>query len=113
MIRIFGPAIFSEEDVAHLPGHIERREKSPDRKEDERNARYWPGRCAVQDLVLTPKPGEEGHPCQRHHADGIGRESDRSVSSQSAHARNVLLLVAGMNHRSCAQEEQRLEEGMG
>ena len=66
-----------------------------------------------EDAVLRPEAGEEDREtAQRQHADGIGDERERHVDFEAAHAANVLLLVAAVNHRARAEEQERLEEGV-
>ena len=64
-----------------------------------------------ENAILRPETGEEDRKsAQRQHADGVGDEGERHVDLEAAHAANVLLLVAAVNHRARAEEQERFEE---
>src|SRR5256885_2514769 len=65
----------------------------------------------MQNFIFAPEAREEQrYAAEGHHADGVSREGNRHESPKCAHARDVLLLVASMNQRTGAEEEQRLEK---
>ena len=71
-------------------------------------------RGGVQDFLLRPRSGkEERHAAERHHADGVGEKSHRHEPAQAAHFANVLLVVAAVNDRAGAEEQERLEKTVG
>ncbi len=66
-----------------------------------------------EDAVLRPEAGKkQRESAQRQHADGVSEKSERHVGPEAAHAANVLLLVAAVNHRARAEKQQRLEKGV-
>ena len=50
---------------------------------------------------------------QSERADQHHDGSEGNAFEQSAHAADVLFVMHGMDHRSCAQEQQGFEKGMG
>src|SRR5271170_7862378 len=103
----------AKKHVIDLSRHVEGCQKRAKTPEIKRHARDTPGMCGVQDRVLAPEAREEQRKsAQCEHADRIGSKSDRHESLQSAHTADVLLFVAAMNDRSCAEKKQRLEKGM-
>ena len=67
--------------------------------------------CRISSLVQAPEK-KERHTAERHHADGVGEKRDRHEPSQSAHFPDVLLLVAAVNDRPGAEEQERLEKSV-
>src|SRR6185436_6034306 len=68
----------------------------------------------VQDGFLAPETGEEERDArERHHADRERGERDLQVAAQATELADVLLVVRGVDDRTSAEEEQRLEEGVG
>ena len=66
-----------------------------------------------ENLVLGEEAGEAGNAGDGHAADPHGPEGDRDLVLEAAHAPHVLLAAHGVDHGAGAEEEQRLEEGVG
>ena len=66
-----------------------------------------------QDLVLAEIAGSVGEGRQREAADEKTQESDRKLFALRPHAEDVLFVMQAENDRAGAEEEQRLEEGVG
>ena len=65
--------------------------------------------CRISSFVQAPEK-KSGTPLKRHHADGVGEKSDRHQPAQPAHLADVLFLVAAVNDRAGAEEEERLKK---
>jgi hypothetical protein len=63
--------------------------------------------------VLGEEAGEGRDAGQRQVADPHQRIGDRDQPPDAAHLAHVLLAGHGVDHRTGAQEQQRLEEGVG
>ena len=66
----------------------------------------------LEDRVLGPVTGEERHAGDREAADPHADIGDRHLAPDAAHLAHVLLVAHRVDHRSGAQEQQRLEEGV-
>ena len=66
-----------------------------------------------EDLVLAEESGEQRNAGNGQCANEHRQVGDRHIFPETTHPGHVLLMVHGMNDRPAAQEEQRLEEGMG
>src|SRR5689334_20714931 len=70
-------------------------------------------RRRMENLILAPETRKEhGHAGQSHHPDSIGRKCDWHRFSQTAHLSNILFFVTAVNHRTSAEEQKRLKEGV-
>ena len=75
------------------------------------NTGQFPG--GEQDGVLAVKAGGKGQGGQRRRADQETPEHHRQAGAQATHAENIVLVVQAVDDRSCGEEQQRLEKGMG
>ena len=101
----------TEEDVNHLPRHVERGQDYARHHQVMRRVRRGPVRGGVENLLLRPGAGEkERHAAQRHHSNRVGQKCNRHEPTQSAHLADVLFVMATVNHRAGAEEKECLEE---
>ncbi len=108
-----GVAEVAGEDVVELAGHVEGGEECGECSDVEGGLRDGPGVGGAEDLVFRPEAGEEGEAAEGEHAGGVGGEGDGHVFAEAAHAADVLLAGAAVDEGACAEEEERLEEGVG
>src|SRR5438445_12105271 len=67
----------------------------------------------MENFVLAPETGEEKRKAdKRQQADGISDKRERHEFAEAAHPADVLLVMAAVDDRACAHEQQRFEEGM-
>ena len=103
--------IITEKHITHLSRHVEGGEERAERRQIKWDLRDRPIVRGVENFVFAPEAGEkQRHAGERHHADGVGRERDRHEFLQAAHAPDVLFLVAAVNDRARAHEQERLEK---
>ena len=107
-------AIAAGEDVVDLPGHVEGGERVRRSRPCRTGACEMLQLCAAWRMAsLHQKPEKKREAAEREHAGGVGEEGDGHGFLQSAHAADVLLAGAAMDDGAGAEEEQRLEEGVG
>src|ERR1051325_3305628 len=63
-----------------------------------------------EDCVLAEESAQRPHAGQRECADEECPEGHGHFLAERAHLPDVLLMLHGMNHRACAEEQERLEE---
>ena len=71
------------------------------------------GKRRFQNGILGIIAGGEEKPGQRQRSHGHQREGDRDMATQAAIEAHVLFMVHGMDDRAGAEEQQRLEKGVG
>jgi hypothetical protein len=68
-------------------------------------------RGCVQNFFFGPAAGEkERHAAERHHPDGVRHKRHRHEAPQAAHFANVLFAVASVDHRACAEKQERFKK---
>ena len=112
---VLGAAELAVEDEEEQPERVERGHEG-----DQRADR--PGELAgaqfgveghEQDLVLAEEAGQPGDAGDGQRGEQEGPVGDGQVAFQPAHGADVLLVVHGQDHRAAAEEQQRLEVGVG
>ena len=68
--------------------------------------------CLPENCVLREKSGERKNSGNRQRGDEHGAMGDGNAMAQVAHVAHVLLAAHGVDHRTCAQKEQRFEKRM-
>jgi hypothetical protein len=71
------------------------------------------GEGDAEDLVFRPEARQRRDTGDGQGGDSHGGGSDGHLLAQAAHLAHVLFLVHAVDHRTRAQEQQRLEEGVG
>ena len=71
------------------------------------------GQGKIENFVLTEKTGEERTAGKCKGTDEHGGIGNWHLLAQPAHLPDVLLMMQGADHRTGAEKEQGLEEGMG
>ena len=116
-------AVFAPEGHDHQSRHVERRHESRDHAHDPGqqrqlgSAQFAVAVPAVEDLpqdfVLREESaeGKDARDGQRGHQHGPERPGQLVL--QPAQVAHVLLVMAGQDHATAAQEERGLEEGVG
>ena len=114
------PARLAEEGQEDQPPAVEagqqRRERAEPEGDRARHRAAGPG--ALEDRVLRPEAGEAdprdtADAGDRQRADDHHPEGDRDLLPQRAVVTHVLLVVHRVDHAARAEEQQRLEEGVG
>ena len=110
LVRCVCSAMCAKEHVEALAGHVERRQQGGGGGDPKNWFRPSVRPSAGQDFVLAEKTaGErERHQCER--AAKVGDRRHRHWLGQAAHFADVLFLVAAVDDRAGAEEQQRLEK---
>src|SRR5688572_25055450 len=99
LVRLLRKTRFSEENVKHLARHVEGGEKCAEKTENERNLRWLPVSCGVENFIFAPKSGKEKwNACESHHSDCVSSKGDRHDTPQTAHPGYILLFEIGRAH---------------
>ena len=101
----------AEEGEAPEPRHVERRQHGGQGQHREDRPVVRPGQ--VEDRVLREESREERQAADRGHPDREGHERELHPPGEPAQLENILLVVAAVDDGAGAEEEQRLEEGVG
>src|SRR5260370_601889 len=104
-------ATVTEEGKEKKAEHVERGETRSDEADNPQQEKAVEG--LAENFIFAEKSGE-----RKNSGDRQGGDQHRCVGVldllvEAAHLANVLLSGHGVNHASCAEEQERLEEGMG
>ncbi len=102
----------AEEGHEEQARHVESGQEGHEQADAEQH-RLARAQRSQQDLVLAVVAGEGRDPRDGQGADQEGPEGHRYLAAQPAHLPHVLLPGHGVDHRARAEEQQRLEEGVG
>src|SRR3990170_3552120 len=104
----------AEEGEEDQPEHVERRDPRGGGGHPPQDRAPVGGRERLpQDLVLGEEARQPRDPRNRQGRGEHREERDGNVFPQSPHLPHVLLPREGVDHRAGAEEEERLEEGVG
>ena len=103
---------FSKEDDEEKAAHIEGGEEGDEAGDDEEDDVVIAG--SLEDLFLGPEAGgDEGEAAEGGGTDQEGDGGDGHFFPEAAHFPDVLLVVAGVDDGTGAEEEEGLEPGVG
>ena len=103
-------ARLTEESQENRPEHVECRHARRDNADPEEQR--MPVMRSDKDRILGKVAGRKGKSGDRQGSAEQGSERDRRLLAQSAHVLKVLFATQGVDHRSCAEEQQRFEESV-
>ncbi len=104
---------FAEEGNDEHPRHVESGEQGGGDADPEERGTAGHFKGDTEDGFFAPEAaGKVRHTHERCGADGEGGKGDGHVFGQAAHLPDVLLVMAGVNDGTGAEEEHGFEEGM-